>query len=331
MSSFFKFQALAVGVAAAALFSVTASAQTSQYQLVKTIDLPGATGGHGDWVTYDPETETVWLSQSPDHNVVVIDAKALAVKDTITGVDSGNGIALDGRFAFITDATSGKLMVVDKRTRKKVASVDSGGKTPDGVNVDERTGRIFVANDDSNNEAVFENKSPFKMLNVFKLKPEDSKAGPDVALYVRSEDRLYQPVGGNIDVIDPNTNKIVAVWDFGVKGEAKGGVYDSKTHHVIFGTNDKKMLVVDPASGKLVATIPVAGSVDQTAIDTERRRAFIGDKTGNIEVIDLDTNQVVDHIATEKNVHTLAVDTKTHRIFVYLNASNKVGVFERRS
>jgi len=31
---------------------------------------------------------------------------------------------------------------------------------------------------------------------------------------------------------------------------------------------------------------------------------------------------------TEKGVHTLTVDPTTHRIFVYLNASNKVAVFE---
>jgi DNA-binding beta-propeller fold protein YncE len=333
MTSSFKFQTLVVGAIVtieACVFSSVAGAQSQQYELVKMIALPGV-GGHGDWVTYDPETETVWLSQSPDHNVVVIDANTLAIKHTVTGVASGNGIDIDGRYAYVTDATPGKLVIVDKRTFKRVASVDSGGKTPDGVNVDSRTKMVFVANDDSNNEAVFDSKPPFKLTRVFKLKPENSKDGPDVALYVRSLDRLYQPVGGNIDVIDPNSNEILDVWDFDLNSAAKGGIYDSKTNHLIFGTGDKKVLVVDAASGKLVTTIPVSGAVDQTAIDAEKRRAFVGDKTGNIEVIDLDTNQVVDHIATEKDVHTLTVDTKTHRIFVYLNKSNKVGVYEQKS
>jgi DNA-binding beta-propeller fold protein YncE len=331
MSSLSKFRALAVSVAIVSIFSSSAYAQSAPYELIKTIDLPGTKGGHGDWVTYDPDTETIWLSQAPDHNVVVIDANKLSVKATISEIDVGNGIDINKTYAFIADATPGKLVVVNKRTFKKVASVDSGGKTPDGVTIDTRTGKVFVANDDSNNEAVFESKPPFRLTDTFKLKPEDSKDGPDVALYVHSLDRLYQPVGGNINVIDPNTNKILAVWDFGVQSDAKGGIYDSKTNHVIFGTGDKKMLVVDGASGKLVTTIPIAGAVDQTAIDTAKRRAFVGDKTGNIEVVDLDTNQVIDHIQTEPNIHTLAVDPKTHRLFVYLNASNKVGVFEQKS
>jgi DNA-binding beta-propeller fold protein YncE len=331
MSSLFRFKALAVGIAIGSIVSSAAHAQSKPYELIKTIDLPGTAGGHGDWVTYDPDTETIWLAQAPDHNVIVLDANKLSVKATISGIDVGNGIDINKTYAFVADATPGKLVVVDKRTFKKVASIDSGGKTPDGVNIDTRSGKVFVANDDSNNEAVFESKPPFKLIDTFKLKPEDSKDGPDVALYVRSLDRLYQPVGGNIDVIDPNTNKILAVWDFGVKSAAKGGIYDSKTNHLIFGTGDKKMLVVDASNGKLVTTIPVAGAVDQTAIDAEKRRAFVGDKTGNIEVVDLDTNQVVDHIATEKNMHTLTVDPKSHRLFVYLNASNKVGVFEQKS
>jgi DNA-binding beta-propeller fold protein YncE len=329
MSVFFRFQAFALGAAVLALGTSPVYAE-SHYQLVKTIDLPGTVGGHGDWVAYDPQTETIWLAQAPDHNVVVIDANKLAVKATIPGIDVGNGIDFNDTYAFVTDATPNKLVAINKKSFDKVASVDTGGKTPDGVNVDTHTGKIFVANDDSNTEAVFDGKPPFARSEVFKLKPEDAKDGPDVALYVKQLDRLYQPVGSNIDVIDPNTNKILAVWDFGVKTAVKGSVFDSKTHHLIFGSADKKMLVVDAASGKLVTTIPVAGSVDQTTIDVAKRRAFVGDKTGNLEVIDLDTNQVVDQIAAEKNVHTVAVDTKTHRVFVYLNESNKVGVFEQK-
>lgn len=329
--AFFKHKALTVCLAALGLCSVAAQAQTSQYQLVKTIDLPGAKGGHGDWVTYDNDTHAVWLSQSPNHNVVVIDAKTMTVKKTLTGVDSGNGIDFDAHNAYVTEAKGGKLIVYDKHSFARIATVDSGGKTPDGVNVDTKSGKILLANDDSNNEAVFEPKSPYKMTATFKLKPEDDKDGPDVALYLASTDRLYQPVGSRIDVINPNNHEIEAVWDFGLKGAAKGGAYDKKTNHLIFGTSDKKMLVVDPATGKLVTTIAVAGAVDQTAIDSDKRRAVIGDKTGELEVVDLDSNQVVDHIHTEPKVHTLTVDTATHRVYVYLNQSNKVGVYEQKS
>lgn len=56
MSPFFKFQALAVSVAIVGIFSSAVGAQSSQYELIKTIHLPGKVGGHGDWVTYDADT-----------------------------------------------------------------------------------------------------------------------------------------------------------------------------------------------------------------------------------------------------------------------------------
>lgn len=105
-------------------------------------------------------------------------------------------------------------------------------------------------------------------------------------------------------------------------------VYDTHTNRFILGTTQKKMLVLDGATGNVVGSIPVAGAVDETVIDQNARRAFVGDKSGVIEVIDLDSDTIVDTIPSEKNVHTLAVDPGTHRLFVYRNESNKVDVFE---
>jgi DNA-binding beta-propeller fold protein YncE len=175
---------------------------------------------------------------------------------------------------------------------------------------------------------VFSAKPPFKMLAHYRLQPDPAKDGPDVGLYVRSKDRLYQSVDNVVDVIDPNTDKVLAAWKPGIQGGAKPIVYDHKTNHFILGSTDKKMLVLDGKDGSVIAEIPVQGAVDETVIDEAARRAYVGDKAGMIEVIDLDQNKIVDTIPSEKNVHTLAVDTKTHRVFVYRNESNKVDVFE---
>lgn len=84
---------LSLAAALSAACILPAAAQTG-YKLVKAIDLPGSKGGHGDWVTFDPRTNTVWLSQSPDHNVVVINTRANTVQGVIPGIENGNGIAV---------------------------------------------------------------------------------------------------------------------------------------------------------------------------------------------------------------------------------------------
>ncbi|RDU98188.1 YncE family protein [Trinickia dinghuensis] len=336
MQPLFKTACLAIAAACVIAGPIQANASTNpdtdatastHYKLVKTIDLPGK-GGHGDWVVFDPATHEIWVVQSPDHAVVVLDADTLAVKATILGIQDGNGIALNDKFAFVADAKANKLVVIDKRTFKQVAAVDTAGKAPDGVALDTKNSRVYVANDDSDTESVFMDQPPFTRVGTIALTPQPAKHGPDVNLYEPSLGRIYQPVDNVVDVIDPAAQKVVAVWKFHLKKDAKPMVYDSQGKHLIIGSRDEKVLIVDP-DGKLVATVPFeGGNIDQTAIDVGARRIFLGDKSGEVDVIDLDTHQVVDHLHTEKNVHTLAVDPRTHRIFVYLNESNKVDVFE---
>lgn len=325
-----KLIAMVLPVAVLVCGLVSAARAQSEYKLVKTIDLPGDKGGHGDWTTFDPSARTVWLAQSPDHNVVVIDAATNKVKGVIPNIADGNGIALSPDLAFLSDNKNDVTVVVDKSTFKKMGELKPVGKGPNGTTYVSSTNDVYVSTD-SNDMTAFGAKPPFAQAAHFKLKPDPSKGGPDVALYVPSKDRIYQPNETAVDVIDPHSNAIVSVWEPGIHGSAKPIVYDQKTNHFILGTTDKKMLVLDGDSGKVITAIPVQGAVDQTVIDEGARRAFVGDKAGVIEVIDLDSNKVVDKLPSEKNVHTLAVDTSSHSVYVYRNVSNTVDVFERMS
>jgi len=323
-----RIPSIAMISAVALAIPVSAALGQTEYKLAKTIDLPGDKGGHGDWTTFDMDTQTVWLSQSPDHNVVVIDATTNQIKGVVNGIEEGTGIALSPQYAFLSDHESDVTIVVDKRTLAKVATLKPEGKGPDGTTYVSKTGNVYVSSD-SNDMTVFRAKQPFERVAHYKLSPDPAKDGPDVGLYVASKNWLVQPVDNVVDIISPTTNKIVAVWKPGIEGSIKAIVYDHKTDRFIVGTGDLKMLVLDGKSGKLITTIQVKGKVDETAIDEKARRAFIGDKAGVIEVIDLDHNKIVDALPSEANVHTLTVDPKTHTVYVYRNEGNKVDVFER--
>ncbi len=314
---------------AAGLFvaTVPAVAADSAYKLVKTIDLPGDKGGHGDWVAFDGSTEMVWLSQSPDHNVVVIDTATNSVKAVIPGIEDGNGLALSSSYGFLSDNKSNDTVVVDKQSMQKVATLQPEGKGPNGTVYVPDGGNVYVTTD-SGDVTVFSGEPPFKKIANFRLQPDPPKDGPDVALYVPSQKRLYQPIDNVVDVIDPESNKVLDVWKPGIQGSGKPMVYDTKTDHFILGTTDMKMLVLNGKNGSVVATIPVKGKVDMTVIDEGARRAYVGDKSGVVEVIDLDSDKIVDTLPSEKNVHSLTVNTNTHSVYVYRNESNKVDVFE---
>ena len=115
------------------LLCAAAAMAGSNYKLIKTIDLPGSKGGHGDWVAYDSPSKTVWLAQSPDNNIVVVDTGSMAVKAVVAGIANANGIAISANYAFAADPDKNLLVVIDKNTLKTVASLKPQGKTPDGV------------------------------------------------------------------------------------------------------------------------------------------------------------------------------------------------------
>ncbi len=317
------------GLCAASLFafSMPALAADTAYKLVKTIDLPGDKGGHGDWVAFDVATGMVWLSQSPDHNVVVIDTATNSVKGVIPGIEDGNGLALSSAYGFLSDNKSNVTVVVDKQSLQKIATLQPEGKGPNGTVFVPDGGNVYVTTD-SGDVTVFGGEPPFKKVAHFKLQPDPPKDGPDVGLYVPSQKRFYQPIDNVVDVIDPQSNKVLEVWKPGIQGSGKPIVYDTKTDHFILGTTDMKMLVLDGKNGSVIATIPVKGKVDMTVIDDGARRAYVGDKSGVVEVIDLDNNKILESLPSEKNVHSLTVNTKTHAVYVYRNESNKVDVFE---
>ena len=300
---------------------------TDGYSLLKTITLPGGVGGHGDWVTYDADTRTIWLAQSPDNNVVVIDTATNTVKATIPNIGNANGIALTPQYAFVADVTNNMIDVIDKRTFQVVSRVPVTGTTPDSVTYISSTNQVAVASDDDNVENFINATPPFAQTQSVQLTPNPASAGPDVSTYVPTKDLLYQPDDNQVDVINPHTGAIVTTWPLLKTGSVKPLVYDPVTNHFLAGTTNNEMLVLDGDSGAVLKTIPISGSVDETAIDVAARRAFVGDKAGVVDIINLDSSERVGGLPAEKNMHTLAVDPTTHEVYVYENNCNTVDVY----
>ncbi len=211
-------------------------ASTLGYSLQTTITLPGTVGGHGDWVTYDASTGYVWLVQSPDNNVVVINTATNQIVSTIPNIGNGNGIALTPNYAFVADVTNNQVDVINKSTFAVVTrlALPTGFTTPDSVTYIPNLNEIAVASDDANQE-VFINASTLAVSAPLQLTPNPAVAGPDVSTYVPQTGFLYQPDDNVVDVINPSTQQIVATWTLlpsAATGSVKPGVYDPVTNTI---------------------------------------------------------------------------------------------------
>jgi YVTN family beta-propeller protein len=293
----------------------------------KTISLPGI-GGHGDEVVVDPGAHAAYIAQSPDNDVVVIDTASNNVKAVVPQVAKANGIAFSDAYVFVAEADAGAVAVIDKATWKVIATVPSGGKTPDAVYYDPRENSIFVANDDSNNMQEFSAAAPFSVQGTLNLDPAVAKTGPDLGTYSSVDDTIYQSDDNNVDVIDAKTRTIQKVITPLSAGATAKDMYFDQAHHLLWvGTSDPDVLAIDPDSGKVAYTVKTASGMDQLAADTDHGLLFLGESNaGVMGVVDLATHQNITDVKTESGFHTEGYLPGAHLVYAYLNTSNTIQV-----
>ena len=117
---------------------------TDGFTLLTTIKLPGGVGGHGDWLGYDPYTQTIWLSQSPDNNEVVINANTNQLAAVLPGVGDANGNAESANNAFVADVVNNTTDEYSTSTYARVGTTSQSGTTPDGVTYVPATGQVYM-------------------------------------------------------------------------------------------------------------------------------------------------------------------------------------------
>lgn len=314
------------GVAAPAQAHATDTTVTAT--TLKSISLPG-TGGHGDVVAADPVAHRVYIAQSPDNNVVVINTWTQTVAAVIGNVASANGIAFSRDYVFVAEASTNQVAVISKRSWKVVASVPAGGKTPDAIYYNSLDNSVSVANDDSNNMEFLSATAPFKVLGTLQLMPSNPVSGPDLGTYAAVTNTIYQSDDNNVLLIDPVTRKIKKMFSLPLPAgaAAKDMYYDYRRNVLWVGTSAAEILAVNPNTGSVLAKVPTASGMDQISGDQQQRLLFIGESSaGVMGVVSLDSFAPLANIPTESGTHTLDYLPYTGEVYVYRNQSNVVDV-----
>ena len=95
---------------------------------------------------------------------------------------------------------------------------------------------------------------------------------------------------------------------------------DTLHHRLFLGCDNKKMVMMDSATGKVVTTVPVDAGVDANAFDDAAQLAFSSNgDDGTVTIAkeeSPDKLTVVQVLKTEKGARTMALDPKTHNIYL---------------
>jgi len=281
------------------------------YHFLKEIPVGGDTGW--DCLSVDSAAQRLYVSHGT--KVVVIDLAKDAVAGEVTNTpgvhalvpapELGRGLATCGK----EDCAA----LVDLKTLQILSKAPTGAN-PDVAVYEAARQEFYVFNGRGQSATVIEAKSGQAVATIaLGGKPEfaqvDSKAGQ---LYVNIEDK------NEVAVIDVKTRAVIHRWPIAPGEAASGLAFDEANHRLFLGCDNHLLAMLDTASGKVLATVPLGEGVDGCAFDPATRLAFgsCGDGTTTIAREDGDKLTPVQLLTTEKSARTMAIDPATHKIYL---------------
>jgi DNA-binding beta-propeller fold protein YncE len=145
-------------------------------------------------------------------------------------------------------------------------------------------------------------------------KPEFAAGDNQGHVFVNIEDKSL------LLEIDAQKLTVVHRWPLTGCKEPSGLAFDQKNHRLFSVCGNKKMMVVNSETGKIVATVAIGEDPDAAGFDPGTQLVFSSNgESGDLTVIHEDSADqytVLETVPTKKYARTMAIDLKTHNIFL---------------
>jgi len=273
-----------------------------------------AIGGEGGWdyLTADPGAHRLYVTHGP--RVEVIDTDTGKAIGAITGLKGTHGVALDnaGKFGYISDGGANAVIVFDRGSLEKVASIPAG-TNPDGIVFDPLTKTVWAFNGRSKDVTVIDTASK-KVIATVSLpgKPEFPTSDGKGNIFDNIEDK------NEIVRLDAKQPKITGTWPLAGCDSPSGMAIDIADNRLFSVCDGKKMAVVDASSGKVLATPTIGDGPDAAGYDPKTKLAYASNGDGTLTVVDASNSsyKVLQSLTTEPRARTMALDTSTGKVYL---------------
>ncbi len=287
------------------------TAPGSGYHLEATWKL----GGEGGWdyATVDSSAHRLYVTRTD--RVQVIDTEDGKTLGEVPGLEGGHGTALvlDGNRGFATSGKSGTVIVFDLKTLKAVGEPIKVGQKPDAIVYEPFSKHVFVFNGESNDASVID-PATAKVIATIPLGggPEFADSDGKGTLFVNLEDK------SETIAIDVQKNTVTHRWPLAPGESPSGLAVDGAKGRVFAGCHNERMVMLDAARGKVLATPAIGQGVDACAFDPGTGFAFASCGDGTLTVVKEENGSfpVVEKIATKKGARTMALDLATHAVYL---------------
>src|SRR5690348_9978253 len=277
-------------------------------------------GGDGgtDYLTSDPATGRVFISRAT--HVMVVDAATGKVIGDIPDTPGIHGIAIVAKsgHGFTTNGRDSTSTMFDLKTLAPIKKIKAGINGLDGIMYDDASDRVLTINHSTpEGTATVIDPNSGEVVGKVTLTgkgPEGGVSDGKGRIFINLEDK------NAIDVIDTKTWKVVATWPIEPCDGPTGIAMDRTTNRIFAGCSNKSV-VVDAATGKVVAQIANGNGVDALGWDQAQKLIYIpAGRDGNVTVVHEDSPDkytVVATVPTMVGAKTIAVDGTRHVAYAF--------------
>jgi DNA-binding beta-propeller fold protein YncE len=285
---------------------------TAHYDLVHKIAIGGA--GGWDFLEVDAPNRRLYVTRGT--RVVVVDIDSEKIVGEIADTPGVHGIAFvpDLGRGVTSNGGDSSATVFDTKTLKTLGKVKANGR-PDIIYFEPVSRRVFTFNHGSNDATAID---PVEMKAVGSLAlggvPELAVSDDQGHIFVNMEDT------SEIVEFDARTLKILRRFSLAPGEEPTGLAFDPKKRRLFSTCANRKLVISDADSGKVVQTLEIGPGPDGCVFDAQAGLIFSssgGDGTlAIIKERSPDRYEVVKTVKTQVSAKTLALDPKTHRIYL---------------
>ena len=277
-------------------------------------------GGDGgtDYLTAEPGTGRVFISRGT--HVMVVDGSTGKVLGDIPDTPRVHGIALIPKthHGFTTNGGDSTVTMFDLASLAVIRKVPVRTGGLDGITYDDFSNRIILTNHSRpRGTAVALDPSTGEVVGTTELEddsPEGAASDGKGKLFVNNEGT------STIQVLDATSLAVLASWPLAPCNGPTGIAYDRSTDRIFSGCGDTSV-VVDPSSGKIVATIANGKGVDALGWDAAQRLIYVpAGRSGTVTVVHEDSPDkysVIATVPTRPGAKTITLDPVSHTAYLF--------------
>jgi DNA-binding beta-propeller fold protein YncE len=318
---------LALTAAFAIFVGIGSAWQGGPYKVLKTAKV-GGLGGF-DYIYADVAGRRLYIPRSGGQpgatpavsaRITVFDLDTLAPVGEIPDIRA-NGAAVDAASGH-GFASSKPVAMWDTKTLKLLGTIEVQGN-PDGILQDPFNQRVYILSHQAPHVTVIDAKVG-SVLGTLDLggAPEQAVTDGMGHVYVDVSDKA------NVAVIDAKAMTVTAHYDLGDKGNGLAGLAMDVKNQVLFVACRNSgmppaqpakptMVILSAKDGKILTTLPLAGSSDGATFNPATMEAFSTHGNGTLTVVKETSPtsfEVEQNLDTMAGAKTLTMDTKTGHV-----------------